>query len=155
MELTIFILSAFFLGSCGESQIKSERKFYFYHTVLDRHGFSFTDTLSFANKVRHDEKDSLIYRYNFQFNNGWHTIQVLTNDFYAPIDGGYISYTLDSIGIIYRKSTTWYSCEWIRTNNDSINTIIDAAFGNILMHQELSNYRPNKPSIKFKTPKVY
>ncbi len=60
-----------------------------------------------------------------------------SSDNLAPIDGGILKYTCDSIGIIYSRPTTWRSFRRLYSNNDSINDLVNTAFGYMLMRKSL------------------
>lgn len=48
---------------------------------------------------------------------------------------GTISYTLDDIGLIYNKSTTYSSFGILSSTNDSINRLLAISFGHIIMDE--------------------
>jgi hypothetical protein len=54
-----------------------------------------------------------------------------------PIDGGFVAYQVDSLGIFYLKTTTWRDFILMRTNNDSINNLIDILIGSILANSNM------------------
>jgi len=142
---------------CNNSIDKKSVDNKFFYTSFHKGRKYKTDTLS-QNKIkRHGSEDLLIADQYFEFNGGMHLIQMFTNDLNAPIDGGVLFYELDSLGIIYSRSTTWYSYRRLKSSNDSINSIIEAAFENILLYSKLSCYQPEltfKETIKFTPPTI-
>ena len=106
---------------------------------------------------RHNEKDSLLAYQRFEYEGEIHMIKMYTSDFYAPVDGGELMYELDSLGIIYSRSTTWYGYSRLRCNNDSLNSIIDVAIENIVLFPSMHCYSCNIYSdkkIKFTPPEI-
>jgi hypothetical protein len=103
----------------------------------------------------HDSKDSLLSDYDFTYKSIKHSIKMYTNDAFAPIDGGILKYELDSIGIIYNRSTTWFNYGRLLSNNDSINSLVDRALEYIIMRPKLHCYHccPPEGNNKFIPPK--
>jgi len=97
------------------------------------------DTIE-RNLTYHATKDSLIGSRTFNFNGEIHKIKMFTTDFYAASDGGELFYELDSLGIIYSKSTTWYGYTRLYSNNDSLNSVINVALENIILFPDLHCY---------------
>ena len=56
-----------------------------------------------------------------------HVVKGYLDDHYQPIDGGSFWLELDSLGMIYGRSTTWPGFSVVRSNNDSINELITMA----------------------------
>ena len=54
-----------------------------------------------------------------------------------PVDGGFVAYYEESLGIFYLKSTTWRSYILLKTNNDSTNYFIDVLLGSILANSSM------------------
>jgi hypothetical protein len=151
--LYIFILTIFF--ACDNTTKKNESEILFFYVGSNHNGSYKPDTLTSDKIERHDPRDTLIAYQDFEFNGIIHLIKVFTSDLHAPIDGGQLSYELDSLGIIYSRSTTWYSYRRLRSSNDSINSTIDAAIENILLYPKLSCYQYDlifKETIKFVAP---
>ena len=113
-----------------------------------------SDTIAFDKIDRHDPKDTLIASQDFEMNGKSHLIKMFTSDLHAPTDGGVLAYELDSLGIIYSRSTTWYSYRRLKSTNDSINATIDAAIENILLYPNLSCYQRTDTTRKFVPPVI-
>jgi hypothetical protein len=80
----------------------------------------------------------------FELNGKIHWINLFTNYPHAPIDGGYLAFELDTLGIIYTKSTTWNSYSRLKSTNDSLNTLITVAFENIILNDKFHNIELTK-----------
>jgi len=101
-----------------------------------------TEDTTNAKNIQADPADELIAQDFFKHNKKDHVVKVYTSDNHAPVDGGRLYYTLDSLGIIYERSTTWPGFSRLKTNNDSINDLISQAFAHILQNPKLWTYRP-------------
>lgn len=66
-------------------------------------------------------------KYQFLLDNKGHVVRVYDNYNTAAVDGAYYCYQLDTLGVIFSCSDTWNSFYKMRTNNDSLNRIIDFA----------------------------
>lgn len=104
----------------------------------------------------HEKRDSLITNKEFELYGQMHLIRVFTSDYYAATDGGRLMFEIDSLGIFYSRSTTWPSYSRLRSNNDSINNLIDLAIENILIDESMRCYGcfPPIETIKFVPPEV-
>ncbi len=151
----IFILTVF-LG-CDITSQKEQDKVVFYYVGSNQNGSYKPDTLAFNKISHHVPQDSLIAEQEFEFNSNRHLIQMYTSDLHAPVDGGHLFYELDSFGIIYSRSTTWFAYQRLKSSNDSINSIIDAAIENILLYPKLSCYQYElifQKEVKFVPPTI-
>jgi hypothetical protein len=92
----------------------------------------------------HDTKDTMLAQSMFELNGKTHWINLFTNYPHAPIDGGYLAFELDKLGIIYTKSTTWNSYSRLKSTNDSLNTLITVAFENIILNDKFHNIELTK-----------
>jgi hypothetical protein len=92
----------------------------------------------------HDTKDTMLAQSMFELNGKTHWINLFTNYHHAPIDGGYLAFELDTLGIIYTKSTTWNSYSRLKSTNDSLNTLITVAFENIILNDKFHNIELTK-----------
>ncbi|MBS1636903.1 MAG: hypothetical protein JST26_13380 [Bacteroidetes bacterium] len=81
--------------------------------------------------------DELLATEYFEYRGKMHSINMYCSDRKAPVDGGKLKYTLDSLGMIYGRSTTWPSYIRLRSNNDSINDLIQEAYSYMLMKSSL------------------
>lgn len=118
-------------------------------------GTNYIDTLTdFTPVLKIDSSDLFLYNYQFSYKNNYHYLTAFTSDNHAPVDGGVFYITMDSIGIIYIRSTTWYSFSRLYSNNDSLNDLINHACSYILLIPELQNYAPENESIEFIKPDI-
>ncbi len=149
----IFLLTA--LIACEQVTEKKQTENLFFYVGSNRNRIYKSDTITFDKIERHDSKDTMIAYQDFELNGITHLIKMFTSDLHAPIDGGELTYELDSLGIIYSRSTAWYSYSRLKSSNDSINSTIDAAIENILLYPNLSCYQHDlifKEPIKFVPP---
>ena len=114
---------------------------------------------NFTDKVRyHQNLDTMIANEVFLFNDKAHMIRKYSSDNHAATDGGALRFELDSLGIIYSKSTTWASYSRLHSTNDSINLLINYALEAIILNGNLSCYDYRKvfgpEKIEFTIPKV-
>jgi hypothetical protein len=65
------------------------------------------------------------------------TVRKLSNYPKDPIDGGYVAYQEESLGVFYIKTCTWKDFIIMRTDNDSINRVIDILIGSILANSNM------------------
>jgi len=79
--------------------------------------------------AKHAEQDSLLGTMSFWHQGVEHTVTAWTDEHYAPIDGGIYMLELDSLGIIYRHSTTRRGFSVVSTENDSLDRLIIIALG--------------------------
>lgn len=123
----------------------------------NRNGTMKTDSLTFDRLKHHDPLDTLIASTEFMLNGHEHLINIWTSDLVAPMDGGSVYIELKDLGVIYYRSTSWYSYRRLKTNNDSINYIIDTAIDNVVLNFTIGCYQPGqltKNETRFQTPKV-
>lgn len=107
------------------------------------------DTLTMLPK--HTERDSMLGRVEFTYCEGRHVVTSWTDDHYAPVDGGSFWLELDSLGKVYRYSTTWPGFEIVRSTNDSINDLILMAMGAASLPGRFGLQRPSPPEPKIET----
>jgi len=98
-----------------------------------------------------DTADALLAKGGFTYQQKDHGILVYTSDNHSQVDGGRLYYTLDTLGIIFERSTTWRSYVRLKSDNDSINDIISQALAHILSRPEFHAYQcrryDNSPEI--------
>ena len=140
---TILIISMIVVCiGCSSSDEKNGISYYY---LLYGNQSNHFDTIKFSEFNKIDTADSLIAKDYFELNNQFHLITAYTSDDHAATDGGVFYYTLDSIGIIYHRSTTWRNFILLHSNNDSINKLISICLGRILIKPELKCYQcPSK-----------
>lgn len=122
--------------SCQEKKTTPEIKFWYsYHAHNDK---EFTSDTFEINKIKQPNQDhSFIASKPFTCKNKGYGISMFTNEPNAPIDGGIIYYELNHLGVIYSRSTTWFSYSVLKSNNDSVNNLINVAVQNILLYEDL------------------
>lgn len=153
--LFVFILICFI--SCNNVSIKKQGEDLYFYTGSNQTGSYVLDTLTFDKIERHNHEDSLIASRKFEFKGNMYLIKMFTSDLHAPTDGGRLFYELNELGVIYSRSTTWYSYKRLKSNNDSINSLIGVAIENILLYPELSCYQRDlifTETVKFVPPTV-
>jgi len=102
-----------------------------------------TPTRPLAQLARHAERDSLLGSMKFWHQGVEHTVTAWTDEYYAPIDGGTYMLELDSLGVVYRHSTTWRGFTVVSTENDSLDRLIIIALGAALRPRPFGLvYRP-------------
>lgn len=155
MKITLLIsLLALLFSKCGyESIMTVKDKYYYINYINGKIDTSYTDNVRF-----HQIPDTMIANEIFIFNDEPHVIRKYTSDNHSATDGGSLRFELDSLGIIYSRSTTWASYTRLHSTNDSINLLINYALEAILLNGNLSCYDylevfgPEK--IKFTIPKA-
>jgi len=91
-----------------------------------------SDTSDYFKWRNIDTLDEVVGQVRFRYNNMDHALIAYTSDNHAPTDGGSFYYTLDTLGIIYDRSTTWPGFSVLQSNNDSLNNLIAMALGRAL-----------------------
>lgn len=135
-----YIVALMILVSCGQEEkpidnINTSKAYY----IGQKHnGRIQTDTLDFNDIKKIDLNDSIIGTYEFALNEQEYIISMFSNGHRADIDGGVIYYELKDLGIIYSRSTSWFSYKRLKTDNDSINNIIEIAIDHIILVPDLS-----------------
>jgi hypothetical protein len=154
MRTTIFILTIIFLFNCSDKKTDSKKLLLFYLQTSDRSRD--LDTIKYVDFNSIDTADKFIGSGNFIYNKQGHVIKAFTSDNHAPVDGGRLYYTMDTLGIIYSRSTTWYNSVRLQSNDDSVNSLINHAFGNILLNPKLHCYNcpPALTTVTLFTPPV-
>lgn len=84
--------------------------------------------------------DELVAEEHFEYRGKLHSIRFYSSEGTAPVDGGELKYTLDSLGVIYERAVWWPNFIRLSSNNDSINDLVSAAFGQIMMRSSLRCY---------------
>ena len=138
MRTFVIITTLVFLIACSNK--KTDEKTLQYY-VVGSTGKITKDTSNSTKAERPDSADQLIGQGVFNYYNKDHVVKVYTSDNHAPIDGGRLYYTLDSLGVFFSKSTTWPGFGRLKTNNDSINDLLTQAFVYILNTPNLHCYQ--------------
>ncbi|QIL74869.1 hypothetical protein [Hymenobacter sp. HDW8] len=135
-----YILVTSCLISCDKVGKKKKDPLTFYYTGSKIPKYNIVSITAKEIK-RHDPNDSLLSYLNFNVNNTNHIINMYTSDFRdVAMDSGALLYELDSLGVIYGRSTTWFNYRRLHSNNDSINEIIDVALEHIILRPQLHCY---------------
>jgi hypothetical protein len=159
MKLVFTVLILLLAASC-RSDVNSEKKeevlFYTVSTTQQSQTY-ISDSFNIKEIDRHDPEDTFLQQYPFEVNGKNHWINLFTNEPYAPVDGGYLAFELDTLGIIYAKSTTWISYSRLKSTNDSINDLITKAFEIIILNDkfhniDLSEIRAKRKTVSFLPP---
>lgn len=132
-KFLLFIIPLIFVSCSQEKKEKSDELTF--HYVINNHDSRriYLDTVTIENLRHHDSRDSLLEQFRFKTNGESHFISLFSNEHYAAIDGGSLIFELDTLGIIYSCSTTWFSSVRLKSNNDSINELVDIAIDNCLL----------------------
>ncbi len=138
MRTIALILIITLTSSCADKKVDDETVLYY--VIGSTHSNS-KDTIYATKNQQADNTDDLLAQDFFNYKSKDHILKLFTSDNHAPIDGGRLYYTLDSIGIIYERSTTWPGFGRLKSNNDSINDLINQAFAHILQKPKLHCYQ--------------
>lgn len=138
---SIFVLCLMLiLSNCTDSQRLRKKEIYFYYLSCYQGVTSSTDTLKYEEVNHITSADELLATEYFKYKEKYHIIKFYSSENTAPIDGGGLKYTLDSIGVIYHRAVWWPNFGKLSSNNDSINDLISTAFGYIMMKSSLRCY---------------
>ncbi len=137
MKILNALLILLCITSCDSAERvkKSDEILFYFHTTKQNFTTYNSDTVKIEDIQQPDKNDTFLVQSRFELNGKRHWINLYTNVLYCGVDGGYLAYTLDSMGIIYMKSTTWNSYGRLKCTNDSINEIINVALENIILNQ--------------------
>lgn len=138
MWTIVLILIIALASSCADK--KTDEEIVLYYVIGSTHSNS-KDTIYTTKNQQADTTDDLLAQDFFHYKTKDHILKLFTSDNHAPVDGGRLYYTLDSIGIIYERSTTWPGFGRLKSNNDSINDLINQAFAHILQKPQLHCYQ--------------
>ncbi len=102
------------------------------------------DTIKYEEVNYIDSIDELIATEHFKYKEQYHIIKMYSSDNHAPVDGGGLKYSLDSIGVIYSRAIWWPNFGRLASNNDSINDLISTALGYIISRSSLRCFYCNE-----------
>ncbi len=125
--------------SCNSSNKSAIKKELYCYRNTDKNGEFLSRKFKRGNIKKHHDLDILLEESNFIFNGNRHVIRIYTNSFHCPIDGGRLVYELDSLGIFYSKSTSFYDYAVLMSTNDSISKIIERGLENIIFYSEITS----------------
>jgi hypothetical protein len=146
----------FILISCQEKKTKPKIKFWYSYNKDNGKHFT-SDTFEIGKIKQAVGNNSFIANKAFTYKDKSYGISMYTNEPGAPIDGGVVYYELNHLGIIYSRSTAWISYGVLKSNNDSINDLINVAIQNILLHEglrcfDVSSLYKYKKDVNFTPP---
>ena len=128
MKFAFFIL-LILLSCTNNNPLKFEKKIFFYYNTTTKDFYEYSSDSFNINKINHhNDRDTLISQIPFKWNEVSHYINIFSNYKYAPMDGEILNFELDTLGIIFSKSLNWNSYSSLKSNNDSINQLINKAF---------------------------
>lgn len=136
---TIILLTLLTIACTDKSTVEKKTELELYYLPCWQQHRS-PDTISYKENSFIDPKDTLLAREVFQYKEQYHEIKMYTSDYHANIDGGGLFYTLDSLGVIYMRATSWPSFTRLSSNNDSINDLVSTALGFIASKSSLRCY---------------
>ncbi len=150
------LLIVSFLVSCGEplkKPVKEKTVFYYLSYPIKQNS---RDTIKYEDaNLKMDTLDAFVAESTFFIKDEGHVIRSYTSDNHAATDGGVFYFKLDNLGVIYLRSTTWFSSARLHSNNDSINDLLIQAFSHILLIPKLNGcnwQRDSTKRIKFLEP---
>lgn len=151
-----FILGLIVFVSCIKRQEETKESSLKYFYIRNVRGLQ--DTLFEKYPYKHEKNDSLISLQTYSYRGQTHVIKMYSNysDNISIVDNGEVKFELDSLGVIYSRSTTWPNYKRLFSNNDSLNSIIISALENIILHPSMRCYNCNieyvDKTIKFIPP---
>jgi hypothetical protein len=137
MKTITLIFTFIILYGCADNNRKGEKeKTKYYYLSYYSNGRT-SDTLKYEEINTISSIDELVATEYFEYLGTSHVIKMYNSDNRAPADGGGLKYTLDSIGIIYSRPIWWPNFGRLSSNNDSINNLLNTAYGFMLMKKSL------------------
>jgi hypothetical protein len=145
MKSIFSLLLVLLIYSCNLQSKKSKISTdIFYYTGIKNFRI---DTLNLRMLPFHEKRDSLITKGDFELNGRMHQIRMYTK-ISESTDGNNLLFEIDSLGIFYSRSINWPSYSRLRSNNDSINILIDFALENILIDERMRCYSYLPPIVR-------
>lgn len=150
MKVVVIILILLSFTSCDRKMNTQKNEDLLFYNITTTKDFDtyISDSVQMDLIKHHDTKDTMLAQSFFELNGKTHWINLFTNYPHSPIDGGYLAFELDTLGIIYIKSTTWNSYSRLKSTNDSINNLITVAFENIILNEKFQNIDLTKIGLK-------
>lgn len=143
LKSIVVLCLIFILSDCKKSETIRKKEIYFYYLSCYQNVSLSSDTLKYEEVNCITSADELIETEHFKYKEQYHTINFYSSEGAAPIDGGGLKYTLDTIGVIYNRAVWWPNFVRLSSNNDSMNDLIGTAFGYIMMKSSLRCYYCN------------
>lgn len=145
MKSIFSLLLVLLIYSCNSQTKKSKISTdIFYYTGVKNFRI---DTFNLSMLPFHEKRDSLITKGEFELFERKHQIRMYTH-ISGATDEDNLLFEIDSIGIFYSRSINWPSYSRLKSNNDSINILIDFALENILMDERMRCYSYFPPSLR-------
>lgn len=123
-KFLIFIIPLIFFSCSQETKEKSDEILFHYMMNNYRGERTSLDTVTIDKIIRHNNDDKLMQEFTFFTHQKAHTIRLFCTGNPAP-DSGELMFELDSLGIIYSCNNFSVSNIRLKSNNDSINELID------------------------------
>lgn len=148
MKTIIILILSLFITCNKKTNLteKSNLKFFYITSVAGKE-----DTLN-KTVMKPTSKDDLISGQNFEYRGKTHRIQMYLTDYDTAKDWEQLIYELDSLGIIYSRVSTQPMYYRLHCNDDSLNSLFDAALENIILYPTMRCY--NCGSVSFEKVKV-
>jgi putative membrane protein len=115
---------------------------------VGNHRYYKADTLSLSEIDKPHPKDSIIEEIHFEFidksrgESSGHVLVFYTNlNHFRGVDGEHYSASLDNIGIIYHNAISWDNVSALKTDNDSLNEIIEVGLAKLASEQTIEAYK--------------
>lgn len=139
MKSTLILLALFLFSNCRNNMHHPVKKTNYYFISYNQNRNK-VDTFPLTNLTSKDSLYDLIAKHPFWYKKQSHLIQMYSNDRRSPLDGGSLVYILDSIGVVYGRSTTWPGFSFLTSDNDSINDLLSFSLAKIISESSLRCY---------------
>lgn len=123
-KFLLFIVPFVFFSCSQEKKEKSDEILFHYMMNNYKGERTSLDTVTIEKILRHNDDDKLMKEFTFITHQNAHTIRLFCTGNPAP-DSGELMFELDSLGIIYSCNNFSVSNIRLKSNNDSINELID------------------------------
>jgi hypothetical protein len=146
------LIILFILIACNTKKATTKDiKLYYISLNRDK---DMVDTFPYVKKNNKSDEYILIHQEGFKYYGKYHAVNLMSNRQTAPCDGEHLKYELDDLGVIFIKNTTWNSYSRLKSDNDSLNELIDRAIEQIILSDEFTNLKldtihPKERKIKF------
>jgi hypothetical protein len=144
------------LISCSHTSKKQtfENEHLFYNIISKDGSLKYySQGVNIENVRKHKKDDILLEQFAFELNGKYYGISKYRSGNHTGVDGGYISYELDNLGVIYIKSTTWNSYSRLKSTNKSLDDLITIALENIILNDRY--FEANSPKMQIENDTVF
>lgn len=155
MKCLSLITTVLILASCSHKSKKQtfENEHLFYNIISTNSSSKYySQGVNKENVAKHRKDDILLEQFEFELNGKSYDISKFRSGNHRGVDGGYISYELDDLGIIYLKSTTWNSYSRLKSINKSLDDLITIALENIILNDRY--FEANSPKMQIERDTV-